>query len=174
MLPSTAQNLVCPRCGLALSAAHSGAAALHGCRSCGGVWLDGATAARLTQALDGATYTLLEAGAGQATAPVDPARAIVCPECRAPLTRWTVQSAGVEVDTCGNHGTWFDRHELQRIAQSTAIAQAYGRGAPAATAGAANPVATASASDDSGDDSSWDALELGLGVVFGVIGVLSD
>ena len=45
--------------------------------------------------------------------------------------------AGVEIDTCSQHGTWFDSGELQRVARALAARSAYGArsGQAAATTG---------------------------------------
>jgi Zn-finger nucleic acid-binding protein len=57
---------------------------------------------------------------------------IACPVCSAELTRTTLSSAKVELDTCAQHGTWFDREELLKVSQSHAASRAYGGGKPAA------------------------------------------
>lgn len=41
--------------------------------------------------------------------------------------------AGVEIDVCGPHGVWFDRHELERVSQ--AVSRITGQPVPQAPAG---------------------------------------
>jgi Zn-finger nucleic acid-binding protein len=173
MASEAGANLVCPRCSQPLLIAKAGAAVLHGCRACGGLWLDGTTAQRLTQALDGHELSLADAASQHATHAADTRGLMLCPVCRAGLARWTVPNAGVEVDTCSAHGTWFDRHELQRIAQSASIARAYGRHA-APTGGTPMAAARASADSSPDSDSGLDALGIGLAVVVGVLDVFGD
>jgi len=36
-----------------------------------------------------------------------------CPECRKRLRETTI--AGVQIDSCSTHGTWFDRGEVEAI-----------------------------------------------------------
>jgi hypothetical protein len=68
---------------------------------------------------------------------VDTRGALQCPSCHAPLQRVVVGQTSVEVDYCTAHGTWFDKNELNRVAQSFATARAYGRHGSAALAGGA-------------------------------------
>jgi hypothetical protein len=41
-----------------------------------------------------------------------------CPECKQPMLRARMHDAWLDVDICHEHGTWFDRGEVERFAQS--------------------------------------------------------
>ncbi len=100
---------------------------VHGCASCGGLWLDNAGSQRVTSVLCSATLAAADAAAQAATHQPDTRIADVpCPVCRRPMVRRHVDRARVDLDDCGEHGTWFDRGELQTVARSVAAARAYG------------------------------------------------
>lgn len=128
----------CPRCGgvlwgRALPAGHG-----HACGNCGGVWLDNAAGKRVSELLCSETLGHAEAGARTARSAVDTSAAVKCMTCGKTLERITIGPAKVDVDYCSEHGTWFDKDELARVAQSYATARAYGRhGSGAVVAGAA-------------------------------------
>jgi Zn-finger nucleic acid-binding protein len=90
-----------------------------GCTSCGGVWAGVSLANEVASVLDPAMRELADAAGRTADArrsrmPEPGERR--CPECRVQLT-WR-ELAGVEVDVCSEHGTWFDHGELQRVADA--------------------------------------------------------
>ncbi len=107
----------CPVCEGPLRRAH----ATHGvfaCAGCGGLWTDHAA----TQALRSAHGDSIEKVAREAAAVASttaratrPSRA--CPVCRAHLARTTL--AGVELDYCPTHGTWYDRGEASAVCAAT-------------------------------------------------------
>jgi Zn-finger nucleic acid-binding protein len=111
----------CPRCGVALEERSS----VHACASCGGVWLDPFQTETVFKRLRG-DLALLEASDDAAQHSADhqpPDRAVVlCPACRGPLD--LCEAEGVEIDRCEAHGTWFDVHELRRIAGAHASVRA--------------------------------------------------
>ncbi|MCK6536057.1 MAG: zf-TFIIB domain-containing protein [Polyangiaceae bacterium] len=129
----------CPRCGGALWARELPQGSGHACGTCGGVWLDTAAASHITRVLCSETLAHAEAGARIARHPVDTRGAIACPTCGAAAQRSLAGQARVEIDVCPAHGTWFDRNELERVAQAHAAARAYGSAvvAGAAAGGAA-------------------------------------
>lgn len=128
-------SLHCPRCSAILWSRPLPAGSGHACGTCGGVWLDGAAAQHVTHVLCGETLGHADIASRTSAHRVDTQSAIACPICRATLQRTRVGQAGVDVDYCTQHGTWFDKDELGRVAQSFATARAYG-GAGAVAAGA--------------------------------------
>lgn len=68
----------------------------------------------------------------------DLSHAVHCPVCRAAMVRTHAMRAGVEIDTCRAHGTWYDRDELRRISEAIRSA---GWGAPVGAAAAGAGVA---------------------------------
>jgi len=105
----------CPRCQHPLvHGSHEGWTA-WGCRNCGGIWLDIATARSLVAPLT---------DLGISTDPN--AAKLLCPVCGQVMGPRFSPTAGVEIDECPAHGAWFDHQELVRVSQ--AVAQL--RGAP--------------------------------------------
>ena len=41
-----------------------------------------------------------------------------CPDCGEPLTESEVRDAGVVVDVCSIHGTWFDPREMRAVIEA--------------------------------------------------------
>lgn len=93
--------------------ATSGGTVALGCLSCGGVMLDTRSIEKMRA--DPGIRNLGESAAEHATgSTVDTeARGIPCPYCAQSMQRH--QLFGVDIDLCPNHGTWFDRDELQAI-----------------------------------------------------------
>jgi Zn-finger nucleic acid-binding protein len=109
-------SLLCPACNRALRSAHAtyGVAA---CDGCGGVWTDRATSEALRTSSDGEITSVAKDVAEHAEATVPADRRRRCPECQRRLRKSTV--AGVQIDSCAAHGTWFDRGEVERIYTET-------------------------------------------------------
>jgi Zn-finger nucleic acid-binding protein len=136
----------CPRCGRALA----GAGGALECSACTGTFLDHhAFAARVAEAdahRTGAPFTHRKK--------FDPdVRAFPCPRCRRNMERASFGArSGIFLDTCAEHGTWFDARELDdaldyvravgldqvREAEERARARLARSGAPA-TGAAADP-----------------------------------
>jgi Zn-finger nucleic acid-binding protein len=117
--------LMCPRCALALRDVRSDESVLHGCTSCGGVWLDRAVVERLSRARD----PDLERAAGRILGLMRPPPGlrdplICCPVCAAPLRRTEIANSVSQIDVCDAHGTWFDRNEVVTFAEASAEARA--------------------------------------------------
>jgi len=132
-------SVTCPRCHGALHFGSTKSGPMYGCGVCGGIWLDRAMSERLTRALDSDTLALADSASHHARKRVETSAPLTCPSCAGSLTRRTVANARVEVDACPDHGTWFDRDELQKVARGFAAARAYGAPltASAAVAGGA-------------------------------------
>ena len=142
-IPEVASPLACPRCRVLLVLGHAGGTLLWGCGTCGGIWLDNATAGRITSAMPPDALALADSAAGHARHQPDVHAAIACPECARPLSRRHVGAARVDIDVCEAHGTWFDKHELRHVAQALAVSRAYGRGPGTGAAVAAGAVGAA-------------------------------
>lgn len=111
----------CPRCADALSLVAAGDAPVLACAACGGVWMDGPTAHRFAEALHGEHPAVQAARSAAEASLYDLTQLddlLCCPVCEGALRRFTHEASGVELDTCGVHGIWFDRHELERAVQS--------------------------------------------------------
>jgi Zn-finger nucleic acid-binding protein len=111
--------MICPRCILPLEARTFKSATIHGCRSCGGVWLDNAQTDTVFKRMPGAASVVkaseqaARSSAGDAVATDGMAR---CPSCREEML--LCEAEGVRIDQCEAHGTWFDARELRRIANA--------------------------------------------------------
>jgi Zn-finger nucleic acid-binding protein len=110
--------------GLAPSARRPDGFAVHGCRHCGGAWVDAATLRAVLEAA--ATTAPMEGhGTGQhgvhrrTMAPGTVNRPVVyrkCPACAQTMTRRNfARVSGVIVDACARHGTFFDPGELEDV-----------------------------------------------------------
>jgi Zn-finger nucleic acid-binding protein len=110
---NTSSGLVCPACNGSLRAAHATYGVLA-CDACGGVWTDEAATEALRASSDGEITAVAKDAAARAEGPTPedrPRRR--CPECRHHLRKRTI--AGVTIDACATHGTWFDRGEVEAI-----------------------------------------------------------
>lgn len=114
----------CPRCRVELVESRGARIAAHACPECGGVWLAASLAERLRDALEsGREIGLcgLARDAGESAAATargnatTDGRGIPCAICRAPMGREILPRAGLAIDTCIHHGTWYDRGELQSL-----------------------------------------------------------
>ncbi len=86
---------------------------LAGCQGCGGVWIDNASAAKIV-AEPRSVFAELAVRCAK-NARLSPARRFApkCPECGGDLER--VAAYGLRLDVCREHGTWFDRMELDAL-----------------------------------------------------------
>ena len=124
MPDGTATPLACPRCTGGgktenLIANLVGGTLLDECAACGGVWLNRAALEQVLAERDrpdilhaaGARFTTASAPIAQEQVVYLP-----CPECGTRMRRHNFgRKSGVIVDTCKDHGTWFDRDELRRV-----------------------------------------------------------
>ena len=110
-------RLPCPRCAAFLVEKRARDTVLSGCRSCGGIWLDAATVARLRSArdeeIDAAARRIKPDFVGSQGP--DRAAPIACPVCRQSLRRTSIPGTSHVVDVCDAHGTWFDRAEADEL-----------------------------------------------------------
>ncbi|MBI4954456.1 MAG: zf-TFIIB domain-containing protein [Myxococcales bacterium] len=95
------------------------------CSACAGVWLDDTAATRLRDNLGPELIAFSARAGAYARVQADTSGfAGGCPWCGAPLARYRDHEAGVELDACRGHGTWFDRGEVERVAEAVARAAA--------------------------------------------------
>ncbi|MCC6648216.1 MAG: zf-TFIIB domain-containing protein [Polyangiaceae bacterium] len=167
----------CPRCGGGLQILTREAVSMHVCLTCGGAFLDNATAARLLSMVP--PTALASAGwlDERASREVDTAPAVACPVCQRTMGRVHVKAAGVDVDTCGAHGTFYDRTELVKVARACKRA----RVAPVATgaavaAGAVGIAAISAASTDTAPARNLDpdVVEIGADVAGAAVEIVSE
>ena len=162
----------CPRCRIALVAIPVAGMTIHGCPHCSGAFLGSACARILLERLPHeAIATAWRADAGARVA-VNTALAVGCPFCQRPMQRTRAAAAGVEVDTCAQHGTWYDRNEIVGIAEALrrtrwhapAAAAAVGVGV-AGVAGAAYAAhAYQPAAQQASSEVAWTVAEVGAEV----------
>lgn len=105
----------CPVCAIPLFAASKDDYRIDACGKCGGSWM---SIAHMRKMIDTSHKTPIElarmADAAAASAPAPSAGPRACPECKKVLV--TENLGGVDIDVCDEHGTWFDRSELERVA----------------------------------------------------------
>jgi Zn-finger nucleic acid-binding protein len=136
----------CPQCKDPLVAIEHGDVTALGCRGCGGVWIESDTMARVTYALDPASIAVGEDAATMARMPFPPhAASPPCPTCHAPMSSLTLSDTDVEVDMCSDHGTWFDRGEIQTVVHELMARMEAARERPVTGASASHEPSTSGA-----------------------------
>lgn len=117
--PAPAPGPRCPRCRQPLALRTEADVSAHLCLGCGGLWVNAAQAA-LTRAHGAASALRALAEDAARRAPFGGGTAtfnVGCPECNGTMERMAHQRSGIVVDLCHEHGTWFDRGELQRMVE---------------------------------------------------------
>jgi Zn-finger nucleic acid-binding protein len=95
---------------------------LDACKPCAGLWLEHAAFQRVVDSLTRAT--VLGEAAARAASAIDHratrnpslAEPASCPACYREMSRFQVSQLDLTLDRCAEHGTWFDRGELQVLA----------------------------------------------------------
>ena len=111
-------GLKCPECKQPLMKASLGGVDLSQCHRCGGVWLTRELFERVAADRE-------ERGTVLGALPGDLAKGAIapevvhyrpCPECARMMNRTNYgRISGVILDTCKEHGLWFDKDELRRV-----------------------------------------------------------
>jgi Zn-finger nucleic acid-binding protein len=110
--------------GLAPTARRPAGFPVHGCRGCGGAWIDTSTLQAVLEAASAAAHMeghgTGDGGVRRRTMPPGAAmKAVVyrkCPVCQQSMTRRNfARVSGVVVDVCQVHGTFFDAGELEDV-----------------------------------------------------------
>jgi Zn-finger nucleic acid-binding protein len=99
----------CPRCGVDLK----NAAGAGLCPQCGGAFLAGPAADTVKLAVDDAMNHVAALADQHATRRMNGEPPARCPVCAASMARFRV--GAVDVDTCMEHGSWYDRGELALV-----------------------------------------------------------
>lgn len=73
------------------------------------------------------------------TSPVLREPTLACLVCQRPMRRSRFEPAGVDLDRCSQHGTWYDHGELLQLAEAVSRLNAMERAASAANRGVAPP-----------------------------------
>ncbi len=110
-----ATTLPCPRCPQLLYEIRVDSVELAGCGECGGIWVDSKSIPLAMGRVDKRIEELAGRAAEHAVFRADTSRTAACPVCHFSLQRVPLARAGIVVDFCANHGTWFDRAELGRV-----------------------------------------------------------
>jgi Zn-finger nucleic acid-binding protein len=123
----------CPRCRLPLMARAQAPVTVALCQTCGGLWLDHATLRQAVQ-LPGAALAIRKLAEDAARrAPLGGVGGVFnvgCPVCGALMERRKHRRTGIVIDLCGEHGTWLDRGEPQRMLDGARSAGGPFRAAP--------------------------------------------
>lgn len=137
---SSAPPALCPRCRMPMFVGTASGVVVQGCGTCGGVWLDAASARRVAEALPADALNLAQNVAGFAKMAADLDAPAPCPVCAKRMQRSRVALANLEIDVCPAHGTWYDKSELHRFAE--ALQSSPWRAGKAAVGGGKQPAAT--------------------------------
>lgn len=91
---------------------------VYACGGCGGIWTDHAATKALQAASDATIVPISSEAAARAAFVAEADRpGRTCPVCQAMLSQTTL--AGVNLDYCTTHGTWYDRGEMAAICALT-------------------------------------------------------
>lgn len=161
------QALGCPRCHTAMYVGAAEGHAVHGCGTCGGVWLDSVVSARVIEVTCEAALGLADNVARSVPARTDepPQHALHCPVCQASMATTRVATAWLDVDCCAEHGTWYDRGELQRVARTAHLRTQDWRDTPAPAQQSLEPAANSAqaGSDEPEGERDWTDAAVDIG-----------
>ena len=109
----------CPRCRLKMKVLQFDEIVLRECGKCGGFWSDAESFENICASRERQAVVLNRQFAANSNAPKDNSiRYVPCPECGQLMNRNNfARSSGVIIDTCKQHGIWFDAEELPRIVE---------------------------------------------------------
>ncbi len=116
----TETPLRCPLCETELSQVKIGNHTLHECMQCGGLWLDKESFRNICRREEEQTAILhfrFEHKPENSKVGEKRKRAYIpCPACGELMNHKSFsRGSGIVLDWCRDHGSWFDRHELQQI-----------------------------------------------------------
>lgn len=111
-----ALKIKCPRCRDPLQGQPMAGSPVASCASCGGLWLDHATFGRVRDEHARVAEGLPPRTPGQAVSGAVPEPYLRCPACEKFMNRSNfARMSGVLLDSCRDHGLWFDANELQQV-----------------------------------------------------------
>ncbi len=107
----------CPRCSLRLDRLQIGDTALRECHKCCGLWSDPETFENVCADRERQSTVLGFMGKREsAVKPLSQIKYVPCPDCKQLMNRSNfARASGVIIDSCKQHGIWFDAEELPRI-----------------------------------------------------------
>ena len=107
----------CPRCRLRLDELHIGDVTLDECKKCGGMWADVEMFQNVCADRENQSAVLGFIGKRDLAAePLSKISYVPCPKCKQLMNRSNfARASGVIIDTCKQHGVWFDVEELPKI-----------------------------------------------------------
>lgn len=111
-------GLKCPECKKALVKASVGGVDLSQCHRCGGVWLSRDLFERVAADREerGTVLGALQGDQAKGVSTLETVHYRHCPECGRMMNRTNYgRISGVILDTCKDHGLWFDKDELRRV-----------------------------------------------------------
>lgn len=91
------------------------------CIACGGLFIDNAATQELIRTFDRdlvSIATTLGIGKGETVGPGVMQKDLACPRCSGILAAVHLPGAGLALDVCAEHGTWFDANELPKAARA--------------------------------------------------------
>jgi len=160
----------CPRCLTPMLVGEAGGMSVHGCPSCGGVWLGTECARRFSLELPPEAIELAAKHSALAQESVKTLPLIDCPVCGKRMQRTHAAAAKLDLDFCDNHGTWYDRNEIGALARVLSKSS-WNRPDPLDIEGAP---ARGVSSGRKNDDDVIDTAVMGIGVAIDVADVATD
>jgi Zn-finger nucleic acid-binding protein len=107
----------CPRCKVALQRLEIGTISIDECTRCGGFWSDKETFENLCSNHEQQSAILsFASGVSREIAGPVPVAYVPCPVCKELMNRSNfARLSGIIIDSCRQHGVWFDKEELPKI-----------------------------------------------------------
>ena len=107
----------CPRCKIKLDLLQICGVTLDECRKCSGLWADADTFQTICSDREEQSTILGYIGSRELHAePFSQISYLPCPTCKQLMNRSNfARASGVIIDTCKQHGAWFDADELPKI-----------------------------------------------------------
>jgi len=107
----------CPRCKKRLGLLHISNVSLNECQKCGGMWVNVETFRNICtdreKQLSILGFATKRDGLASSVAKIS---YVPCPQCKQLMNRSNfARASGVMIDTCKEHGVWFDAEELPKI-----------------------------------------------------------
>jgi Zn-finger nucleic acid-binding protein len=116
-------SMRCPRCAGECREGRVKNAILHGCTRCAGLWVDNPTVGTLSARTDDEVQDLARDLTRVIAMPMPHEQRVAelaCPVCQVRMRRIPIKDTMYSVDVCSDHGTWFDRGEMEMFVKSFA------------------------------------------------------
>ncbi len=109
---------LCPVCSDPLAVVQLDKLALSQCQKCHGFWLETTMLEGICRNAEQQATILTSTSVVDLTNEETELRYRRCPDCQEFMARNNfARYSGIIVDTCRQHGTWFDLHELRRVVE---------------------------------------------------------